>query len=181
MVFWTFWKFRREVIGIDHLLPNHSRSWGKLAWPCLLFTCFFQVEKLSLHWLKNVKDEHIVALVNRCKNITTLDLAFNSITNLAMNSIVENLKPTLEELNVNFTKVTFDKVLELRFMEKIRILNCRKLNRFETINLRELLDIRIKKNSTTIHVADSNSSGKPKEMFWKVKANQLPLFQANTE
>ena len=142
---------------------------------------FFQVEKLSLHWLKNVKDEHIVALVNRCKNITTLDLAFNSISNVAMNSIVENLKPTLEELNVNFTKVTFDKVLELRFMEKIRILNCRKLNRFETINLRELLDIRIKKNSTTIHVADSNSSGKPKEMFWKVKANQLPLFQANTE
>ena len=142
---------------------------------------FFQVEKLSLHWLKNVKDEHIVALVNRCKNIKTLDLAFNSISNVAMNSIVENLKPTLEELNVNFTKVTFDKVLELRFMEKIRILNCRKLNRFETINLRELLDIRIKKNSTTIHVADSNLSGKPKEMFWKVKANQLPLFQANTE
>ena len=142
---------------------------------------FFQVEKLSLHWLKNVKDEHIVALVNRCKNITTLDLAFNSITNLAMNSIVENLKLTLEELNVNFTKVTFDKVLELRVMEKIRILNCRKLNRFETINLRQLLDIRINKNSTPILVADSNSSAKPKEMFWKVKAKQIPLFQANTE
>jgi hypothetical protein len=136
---------------------------------------------LSLHWLKNVKDEHIVALVNRCKKLITLDLAFNSITNIALNSIVKNLRPTLEELDVNFTKVTFEKVLELRSMEKIRILNCRKLNRFETMNLRQLLNVRINQNSTTFQVADSNSESKPKEMFWKIKAKQLPLFQTNTE
>ena len=23
-----------QVIGTDHLLPNHLRSWGKLAWSC---------------------------------------------------------------------------------------------------------------------------------------------------
>jgi hypothetical protein len=136
---------------------------------------------LSLHWLKNVKDEHIVALVNRCKKLITLDLAFNSITNIALNSIVKNLRPTLEELDVNFTKVTFEKVLELRSMEKIRILNCRKLNRFETMNLRQLLNVRINQNSSTFQVADSNSESKPKEMFWKIKAKQLPLFQTNTE
>ena len=122
-----------------------------------------------------------MALVNRCKKLITLDLAFNSITNIALNSIVKNLRPTLEELDVNFTKVTFEKVLELRSMEKIRILNCRKLNRFETMNLRQLLNVRINQNSSTFQVADSNSESKPKEMFWKIKAKQLPLFQTNTE
>ena len=122
-----------------------------------------------------------MALVNRCKKLITLDLAFNSITNIALNSIVKNLRPTLEELDVNFTKVTFEKVLELRSMEKIRILNCRKLNRFETMNLRQLLNVRINQNSTTFQVADSNSESKPKEMFWRIKAKQLPLFQTNTE
>ena len=122
-----------------------------------------------------------MALVNRCKKLITLDLAFNSITNIALNSIVKNLRPTLEELDVNFTKVTFEKVLELRSMEKIRILNCRKLNRFETMNLRQLLNVRMNQNSTTFQVADSNSESKPKEMFWKIKAKQLPLFQTNTE
>ena len=34
---WYFELFENlegKVIGIDHLLPNHSRSWGKLAWSC---------------------------------------------------------------------------------------------------------------------------------------------------
>ena len=140
-----------------------------------------KIEKLSLNWLKIVKDEHIVAIVNRCKNLITLDLAFNSITNLSLNSIVENLRPTLEELDVNYTKVTFEKVLELRSMEKIRILNFWKSNHYpyEAMNLKKLLNLRINHNSSTVQVADSNSSAKPKEMFWKIKAKQLSLFQAN--
>ena len=138
-----------------------------------------KIEKLSLHWLKIVKDEHIVAIVNRCKNLKTLDLAFNTITNLSLNSIIENLRPTLEEIDVNFAKVTFEKVLELGSMEKIRILNFRKSNPYETMNLRQLLNVRIEQNSKRLQVADSNSSSKPKEMFWKIKARQIPLFQTN--
>ena len=142
-----------------------------------------KIEKLSLHWLKIVKDEHIVAIVNRCKNLKALDLAFNLITNLSLNGIIENLRPSLEELDVNYTNVTFEKVLELGSMEKIRILNCRStLNHYGTTNLRQLewkTNGRISQNSKRVQVADSNSSAKPKEMFWKIKAKQLPLFQTN--
>jgi hypothetical protein len=138
-----------------------------------------KIEKLSLHWLKIVNDEHKVAIVNRCKNLLTLDLAFNSITNLSLNSIVKNLRPALEETDVNFAKVTFEKVLELGSMEKIRILNFRKSNPCETMNLRQLLNVRIDQNFRRLQVADSNSSAKPKEMFWKIKAKQIPLFQTN--
>ena len=136
-----------------------------------------KIEKLSLQWLKIVKDEHVVAIVNRCKNLKTLDLAFNTITNLSLNSIIENLRPTLEEIDVNFAKVTFEKLLELGSMEKIRILNFRKLNNYHY--LRQRLNVRISHNSNKLKVADSNSSAKPKEMFWKIKAKQLPLFQTN--
>ena len=31
MVFERFEKLEGQVIGIDHLFPNHSPSWGKLA------------------------------------------------------------------------------------------------------------------------------------------------------
>ena len=138
-----------------------------------------KIEKLSLQWLKIVKDEHVVAIVNRCKNLKTLDLAFNTITNLSLNSIIENLRPTLEEIDVNFAKVTFEKLLELGSMEKIRILNFRKLNNYHY--LRQHLNARIDHNSNKLQVADSNSSAKPKEMFWKIKVKQLPLFQTNPE
>ena len=136
-----------------------------------------KIEKLSLQWLKIVKDEHVVAIVNRCKNLKTLDLAFNTITNLSLNSIIENLRPTLEEIDVNFAKVTFEKLLELGSMEKIRILNFRKLNNYHY--LRQRLNVRINHNSNKLQVANSNSSAKPKEMFWKIEAKQLPLFQTN--
>ena len=141
-----------------------------------------KIERLSLHLLKIVKDEHIVAIVNRCKNLIALDLAFNLITNLSLKSIFENLRPSLEELDVNYTNVTFEKMLELGSMEKIRILNCRTLNYYGTTNLRPLewkTNGRISQNSRRVQVADSNSSANPKEMFWKIKAKQLPLFETN--
>ena len=39
------------VCGIDHLLPNHSRSWGKLAGSCLKILIFSGDQRSAKHFL----------------------------------------------------------------------------------------------------------------------------------
>ena len=53
----------------------------------------------------SLNDRHINTLVTRCKKISVLDLKSTSITYHSITSIIENLQPTLEELNVRNTYV----------------------------------------------------------------------------
>ena len=59
------------------------------------------------------------------------------ITNGALNSLIEESKDTLEELSVAFCTVQIqDKILELRSMPDLRVLNC---SYEEVATLREIL------------------------------------------
>ena len=84
------------------------------------------VEKLSLgaSGIQAV-DKHIAALVLRCKRITSLNLASRiNLTDISLTSIMENLKSTLEELDVSCCEnITYAKLLEMRSMPKLRALN----------------------------------------------------------
>ena len=54
------------------------------------------IELLSLNYVEGVSDEHIKILVNRCRQLKTLNLAHTlAITSGSLNAIIENLKRDL--------------------------------------------------------------------------------------
>ena len=93
-----------------------------------------KIEKLSLSSIGqtsfSVTDEQIKTLVERCKKITSLDLEAGrtrnpAITDNSITSIIKNLQHSLEELDVSFCEnISYTKLLELKFMPKLKVLNC---------------------------------------------------------
>ena len=83
------------------------------------------VEKLGLGAFGiDAKDKHIVALVSRCNKITSLNLAFRAmLSDVSLTSIMENLKSTLEELDISRMNITYPKLLEMGSMPKLKALN----------------------------------------------------------
>ena len=74
---------------------------------------------------KNVKDEHVKKLVERCNKITHLNLSFTRITNDSVQIIIKHLNKTLEILDVCSTyTVTFAALLELKSMPRLKTLIC---------------------------------------------------------
>ena len=81
------------------------------------------VEKLGLDGPGiQPEDKHIVALVSRCKKITSLNLAFGrELTGISITSIISNLKLTLEELDIGYCKfITHTKLLDMKVMPKLK-------------------------------------------------------------
>ena len=69
-------------------------------------------------------DGYVKILVSRCNKITSLNLAFEYISDYSLTSIKENLSSTLEELDVGrCRKITDSKLLEMRSMPKLKVLN----------------------------------------------------------
>ena len=82
------------------------------------------IEKVGLALTSSVSDSSITTLVSRCKKITSLNLAFNYISDNSLTSINRNLKNTLEELDVTGCwSITDTKLLEMRSMPKLKVLN----------------------------------------------------------
>ena len=76
--------------------------------------------------VRNIALYSVVALVSRCKKITSLNLAFRDITDISLTSIMKNLKFTLEELDLykcDNQKLSEMKILEMRSMPKLKTLN----------------------------------------------------------
>ena len=81
------------------------------------------VEKLGLDGPGiHAEDKHIVALVSRCKKLTSLNLAYGEkLTDISLTSIILNLKFTLEELDIGCCRlITHTKLLEMRVMPKLK-------------------------------------------------------------
>ena len=82
------------------------------------------IELLSLNYVVRVSDEHIKILVNRCHQLKTLNLAHTfAISTGSLKAIIENLKPSLERLDVSGTQLINPmNLLDLRAMPKLQIL-----------------------------------------------------------
>ena len=74
-------------------------------------------------------DEHVKTLTKRCNKISELSLCCTSITNESVNSIIEDLKNTLEKLDLYSTEIEYSKILELKSMSFLKLLNWCPLNR----------------------------------------------------
>ena len=91
-----------------------------------------KIEKLCLSCAA-ITDEQVKTLVSRCNKLTVLDLSHpygssetkRLLTDNSITYIIEHLKPTLEELNVEGCEsLSFDKLVQLRSMPHLRKINC---------------------------------------------------------
>ena len=85
------------------------------------------IEKFGLAYCglgRSAIDHYINILVSRCIKIKSLNIALNSITDETLTSIMENLKNTLEELDIGTCcNITDSKLLEMKSMPKLKVLN----------------------------------------------------------
>ena len=88
-----------------------------------------EVEKLGIGSLRELKDEHVKALVTRCNKLSVLNLQNTTITNDSLTHIIENLQHTLEKLSVYMgpseygDDITYAKLTGLKSIPKLKVLN----------------------------------------------------------
>ena len=82
------------------------------------------MEKLNLRGLWTIQDHHIKEIITRCKNLTELELRYTQITDKSINTLIEYASENLVKLGVDtYSNVEFFKILELKSMSKLKVLN----------------------------------------------------------
>ena len=133
-----------DLGGCNFDLPNHTESLQDLFENCAHLTelniCLSNfldphiqalidnltptILKVNLGGQENLQDEHVKKLVKRCNNITHLDLRSTEITNDSVHCIIEQLKASLEKLDVSYTDLDFATLLQLKSMPALKTLIC---------------------------------------------------------
>ena len=160
--------------AIDYLVNNLTTKIEKLSLPCAAIT-----------------DEQVKTLVSRCKKLSVLDLSYTyrsdnfqrRITDNSLTHIIEHLKPTLKELNVEGCEnLSYSKLVQLRSMPHLKKLNCRQM-RDNGKNVQRL-------QSKMPHVEFRKSDGMNKccnfrqwiddrKRIWELSSNPLDLHFKN--
>ena len=96
-------------------------SLSKRGVKCLITNLTPKIEKLSLQSESEIKDEHVLVLVNRCNKITELDLSYTSITSTSISHICKYLK-SLVKLNLGEAKIESAALLKLRILPNLSVL-----------------------------------------------------------
>jgi hypothetical protein len=123
-------------------------------------------------------------LVKRCKKITHLNLRSTSmmdckITNVSLQSIIQHLNTSLEELYVKGTKIDFDALLQLKSVATLKLLVC-DLDDENMTNLKlQLPQIRIT-DKIFLQIAASQKIVYGivyNDLIWEIRAKQQDLFK----
>ena len=156
---------------------------SKEAIQCLVENIAPSIQILSLNYVISVNDEYIRILVNRCKELKTLNLAHTPITNQSLLAVIETLKPSLEQLDIAGTRgINSTNLLELRAMPKLQI-----LIGSPPLPIKEQLQY----NSPHLVIHDfgdnevehqkfleASISASNKDGIWEMKAKPLKLFSS---
>ena len=160
------------------------------------------LEKLCLGGFDCLSDDHVKVIANRSKKLTEFDL-FGAcrITNRSIAYIIENL-PELVTLDISFTKIGINAIIELKSLSNLKILNCQHLSchaqcshrgghlLYHVTNdqikslKRQLPNLTIYPTSyqhQKIHVATPNASIKEEDGFWDITVQQINLFSCGQE
>ena len=139
------------------------------------------IETLHLHNCR-ISEEILMTVVTRCQNLKSLSLAFKRISDVSVDALTRHLKHSLEELEIfasDNSDMTFEKLLDLRALQKLRILNCYglRLNREKYTTLEKILAHLIRPiNERMIYrLGDDN----PEEGIWEIHAKKLKIFDKN--
>ena len=116
-------------------------------------------------------------MVTRYQNLKSLDLRFCNwgITNETVTTIIRRLKQSLEELDLYRSDVTLDKLLELKLMPKLKVLNCFHLKEDEIATLKNNLP-HMTINEKDVSVGWADGTYEPEDGFWEIEAKQLKIF-----
>ena len=99
-----------------------------------------RILKLSVRGCRNLRDEHVETLVKRCNKLTELDLGHTHISDITLTNIIENLKFTLEKLDLTYCWVRdLTKYFELKSMPKLEYLRMDHLSDDEVVTLKNQL------------------------------------------
>ena len=156
---------------------------SKEAIRCLVENVTSSIQVLSLNYVTSVNDEYIRILVNRCKELKTLNLAHTPITIQSLLAIVENLKPSLEQLDITGTRrMNPTNIVVVVEMPKLQILigspplpikKQLKAN-LPHLEIYDFGDNEIKHQKfLNEFISDSNNEG-----IWEIKAEPLKLFSS---
>jgi hypothetical protein len=156
---------------------------SKEAIRCLVENVTLSIQVLSLNYVTSVNDEYIRILVNRCKELKTLNLAHTPITIQSLLAIVENLKPSLEQLDITGTRrMNPTNIVVLVEMPKLQILigspplpiKKQLKTNLPHLEIYDFGDNEIKHQKfLNEFISDSNNEG-----IWEIKAEPLKLFSS---
>ena len=128
----------------------------------------------------NLIDEHVKKLINRCNNITHLELSYTLITNDSVRSIIEILDTSLEKLNVSETNVDLASLLQLKSMSALKTLICfPEYPRFEDIKYlkQQLPHISINKEREFLIAKPSSiDHWIDPDLIWEIRTKEQKLF-----
>ena len=140
------------------------------------------MEKLHLQ-NSRISEEILITVVTRCRNLKSLSLLFSKHKNDAsVTALTRYLKHSLEELEIfasNDSDMTFEKLLDLRSLQKLRIFNCYDLRliREEITTLERTLPHLIRPiNEKMIYKLGVVN---PEEGISEIHAKKLKIFAEN--
>ena len=124
-----------------------------------------KIEKLSIVGMKKFNNENVKTLVSRCTKISAFNLGLTEVTADSLNSIIDHLGPTLEELSLN---ISDEKLIELKvLMPRLKKL----LNQNNSYTSSNCYHLRKGLPSTTVNEKDifvaSNIS--PENGIWEIE------------
>ena len=135
-----------------------------------------KIKKLNLSYRETIDDRHIDILVERCKNITHLNLRATFINKISVEYISENL-PELEKLDISENQLEAEDFMPLCKLSKLRILGAE-----EDQNLGKMIpkDTKIvnfpQYTFRSMGIADANKTYDVLDGFWEIKEKQFPRF-----
>ena len=149
-----------------------------------------KIEKLCLS-NADINDEQVKTLVTRCKKLSVLDLSHKyhnysdtiRITDNSLTHIIEQLKPTLEELNVEGCEnLSYNKLVQLRSMPHLKKLNCcRILNNGEDVQRLQskMPHVEFTKSDGENHCCKFRQWIDDRKRIWELSSNPLDLHFKN--
>ena len=141
-----------------------------------------KIKKVDLSRNESLKDRHVKILVQRCNQISELDLSFASITNDCVDSIATHLNSSLEKLDVSYTEIDSTALLQLRSVRTLKILHCLKGLRGQEKYIRtKFPQLSINKEEHWFFIAKSTtnpgSAVEYEDGFWEIKAKAQKSLQ----
>ena len=146
-----------------------------------------KIKKVDLSRNESLKDRHVKILVQRCNQISELDLSFASITNDCVDSIATHLNSSLEKLDVSYTEIDSTALLQLRSVRTLKILHCLKGNHSKGLRGQEKYirtkfpQLSINKEEHWFFIAKSTtnpgSAVEYEDGFWEIKAKAQKSLQ----
>ena len=147
-----------------------------------LLDCFVKniptkITKLSLFQLETIshsQDRFVKDITIRCNKLRTLHLQHCEIGESSLASIIENLDSTLEELDVSYTELWPNDLVQLKSMSKLKTLVCNYM--FVNILKPELPHLQIDSDLNSAKFANPNAIFGRKGGMWEIECKRLDLF-----